>query len=287
MRGGGTVQRPVVRTDGVSRITLVGGVAWITLLRTSLTVTLRTQPVDSGARSVPRRGEQLIAGGRTADVLVRADGLLVKRSRSGRSLEAEAALLHHLRQHGVPVPRVVQADGPELVMEHVIGPTVAEELEARPWRAAALGRLMARVHRMLDQVPAPPDLPRFGVGGDGLLHLDLHPNNVLLGPEGPVVIDWVDARRGDRAVDVAYSWLIVASARLRSRYRLMRWAMLRAFLSGYDRDRLRAALPQAVRYRLSGSALEPDERAAVRRVARRVLGRRSGGRGTDPDDVVG
>ena len=43
-----------------------------------------------------------------------------------------------------------------------------------------------------------------------LLHGDLHPGNVLLGPSGPVLIDWTDAGSGPPAHDTATSWLVLA-----------------------------------------------------------------------------
>jgi aminoglycoside phosphotransferase (APT) family kinase protein len=43
-----------------------------------------------------------------------------------------------------------------------------------------------------------------------VLHLDLHPDNVLLGPIGPVLIDWRNTQEGPPELDVAMSALILA-----------------------------------------------------------------------------
>lgn len=43
-----------------------------------------------------------------------------------------------------------------------------------------------------------------------MLHLDLHPASVLLGENGPIVIDWCNARRGPAAFDLAMTALILA-----------------------------------------------------------------------------
>jgi aminoglycoside phosphotransferase (APT) family kinase protein len=52
--------------------------------------------------------------------------------------------------------------------------------------------LLARLHAQLHEIEAPPEL------GDGrLLHMDFHPGNVILSPDGPVVIDWGIARAGE------------------------------------------------------------------------------------------
>ena len=47
-----------------------------------------------------------------------------------------------------------------------------------------------------------------------MLHLDLHPLNVLMGPDGPVVIDWTNARPGPPGLDVAMTALILAGVSL-------------------------------------------------------------------------
>ncbi|WP_420540748.1 phosphotransferase [Nonomuraea roseoviolacea] len=44
------------------------------------------------------------------------------------------------------------------------------------------------------------------------LHLDLHPENVMLTPEGPMVVDRADASEGSPALDWGMSALILAEA---------------------------------------------------------------------------
>ncbi|MEU7531529.1 phosphotransferase [Saccharothrix sp. NPDC042600] len=207
---------------------------------------------------------RLLASGREADVYLRPDGLLLKRSRTGRDLRQEARLMRHLSAHGIPVPRVRDASGTDLVMEYVPGPRMSQELDAKPWRAGALGRELAELHRCLDDVPAPDFLP-----GDGcLLHLDLHPGNVVLGPAGPVVVDWANAARGDRKVDVALSWLAIAVAPLRPFKRLARSLMMKSFLAGVDVE-VRRAMPAAAAIRLARHARDAAEVDAVNRLVAR------------------
>ncbi|CAL9330913.1 Thiamine kinase [Actinosynnema sp. ALI-1.44] len=207
---------------------------------------------------------RLLASGREADVYLRPDGLLLKRSRTGRDLRQEARLMRHLSAHGIPVPRVRDASETDLVMEYVPGPRMSQELDAKPWRAGALGRELAELHRCLDDVPAPDFLP-----GDGcLLHLDLHPGNVVLGPAGPVVVDWANAARGDRKVDVALSWLAIAVAPLRPFKRLARTLMMRSFLAGVDVE-VRRAMPAAAAIRLARHARDAAEVDAVNRLVAR------------------
>ena len=65
--------------------------------------------------------------------------------------------------------------------------------------------MLARLHDDLHALPWP------GAGqGESLLHLDLHPLNVIVAAQGPVVIDWSNARPGPAGLDVALTALILA-----------------------------------------------------------------------------
>ena len=122
---------------------------------------------------------------------------------------------------GYPVPRVHRAAGRDLVMDLVGGPTLLESLARGDVAPAAGGALLAALHAELHRVPAPPgtlDLARADASGRGVapgrhpvvLHLDLHPGNVVLSPRGPVVIDWTNARGGPAALDRAVTAHILA-----------------------------------------------------------------------------
>ncbi|MEU7478976.1 phosphotransferase [Lentzea sp. NPDC042327] len=215
--------------------------------------------MTSGVRSVAQR--QHLASGQDSDVFIRSDGLLVKRTRTGRDLRREAEMMLYLSGHGIPVPRVHDATADELVMQYVPGPRMSEEIGRKPWLAGQLGRELADLHHRLDAVRAPD----FLTGDGDLLHLDLHPGNVVLGPEGPVVLDWACAMRGDRRLDVALSWVSLAVARLTTARRLTRWNFLRSFMANVD-PRAREAIPEAARIRLERHDRDPRERAALEKL---------------------
>jgi Ser/Thr protein kinase RdoA (MazF antagonist) len=81
---------------------------------------------------------------------------------------------------------------------------------ARPSeRAQAIGQACGGLHAVLAKVPAPNSLPHAAamaapaggaapLTGDRLLHLDLHPFNVLVDERGDVsgVLDWANERPG-------------------------------------------------------------------------------------------
>ncbi len=47
--------------------------------------------------------------------------------------------------------------------------------------------------------------------GQDLCHYDLHPDNILMSPDGPVVIDWMNVLVGNRLADVARTSMMLQS----------------------------------------------------------------------------
>ena len=155
----------------------------------------------------------LLASGRAADVYDQGDGTVLRRYRIDHGTDDELRVMRWLAEQGVPVPAVHHADGRDLVMERVVGPTMLEDLQRRPWMLLRHAATLARLQRELAAVAAPDWLPtKAGVPpGDALVHLDLHPMNVLLGPRGPVIIDWTNATRGAAAFDAGYTYVLMAT----------------------------------------------------------------------------
>ncbi len=216
---------------------------------------------------------QLIAAGRDADVYAVAPGRVLRRYRDhGKSAEHEAAVMAYARASGLPVPEVYDVDGPDLVLERVDGPTMTAALVSRPWTLPRQAKVLARLHRAVHEVPAPEWLDRRIGAGGALLHLDLHPENVLLTAAGPVIIDWTNAARGAAEVDVADTWLVLSAGRLSG----PRWkaATVRAAQGTFARLFRRAAgldlgtaLPVAATRRLVDRNLSEPERRRIRRLA--------------------
>ncbi|MGH8946046.1 MAG: phosphotransferase [Acidimicrobiia bacterium] len=211
----------------------------------------------------------LLASGRDADVFGYREGLVLRRYRRPQGTEREAAVMEHARRHGFPVPRVHEANQTDLVMERVEGPSMLVDISRRPWTLLRHARTLADLHQRLHRIPAPGWLAEGLDGGVELVHLDLHPDNVLLSADGPMVIDWANARLGHGATDVALTWIIVACS-FPAESRLDRWAaaigrgwFLRAFLARFDREALRRALPVAGGFRLADGNLRDEERRAL------------------------
>ncbi len=156
----------------------------------------------------------------------------------------EARFASAVHAIGAPVPQafgVEEIDGRAAsVFERVRGPSMWEHVVAHPDQAAAAGRQLADLQAALFALVPPIGLPaqRDRLAGKirsaarhvdaslaeavallphsrrppRLCHGDLHPNNVLMSKDGPKIIDWFDAARGDPAADIARSSLLLGVA---------------------------------------------------------------------------
>jgi aminoglycoside phosphotransferase (APT) family kinase protein len=193
---------------------------------------------------------------------------VLRRYRDGAPRAYEAHVMEHARGHGYPVPRVVDVRESALVLERVDGPTMLEDLRRRPWLLRRHAMLLAELHARLHRIPAPRDLPQVGPG-ETLLHLDFHPHNVLLTDGGPVVLDWTNARRGDPALDVALTWVILATSGGRLGRLFLRRYLLRRYLHELDTAAVREALPRAAQRRIGDRNVTEAERRRVRLLVER------------------
>lgn len=220
--------------------------------------------------------DTLIASGRAADVYDRGDGTVVRRSRADHDVETERRVMTWLAAEGVPVPRVHRGEGRDLVMDRIDGPTMLEDLERRPWRVVAHARTLASVQRRLGEMRAPDWFPhRHGVpSGDAVLHLDLHPMNVILGADGPTIIDWTNASRGPSGLDAAMSCALMSAYEVDGpRDRIARWLFVELFRAVRGRRVIRDAWPDALALRLRDPNLTPGERASLEAALARARSR--------------
>lgn len=225
----------------------------------------------------------LLGAGRSADVYALGQGRVLRRYRVPIDVAAEARLMRYLFASGYPVPEVYDADGQDMVMERLDGPDMLADLGRRPWLIPRHARTLADLHDRLHHISAPVGLPELvspggtvSGGGSAVLHLDLHPANVMLTKRGPVVIDWVDAHAGPPGADVAIAYLIMSTAdtdllppRLRPVIRLLRAEFCRRFVTAAA-DSPWPHLADAARLRLANVNTRPSEAARLRRIAERA-----------------
>jgi aminoglycoside phosphotransferase (APT) family kinase protein len=157
----------------------------------------------------------------------------------------------------LPVPRVIDwaefGEMAAVLLERLPGQPALAAAARTPALAREVGRACGAVHALLAKVPAPPRLPAApattGAGaGARLLHLDLHPLNILVsggGTEVTGVLDWANATAGDPVLDQARSWAILTlDPAARARRAKPGW---RALAEGWAEAGALDALPASAR----------------------------------------
>jgi len=187
---------------------------------------------------------ELVGRGRTSDVYEYGADSVIKLPHDDVPAEwpsFEAALTAAVVDMGVPAPAVrdvVTIDSrTAVVFERIRGDSMWQQMVARPSDAPALARELARIQKDLHAAGIAPSIPelvdrtarkiRLAPGlsqaeqdeaislseqlprGAALLHGDLHPGNVLMGRDGPVVIDWFDATIGHPVADILRSSILM------------------------------------------------------------------------------
>ncbi len=230
-----------------------------------------------------------IALGRTAKVYAWEDGKILKLLHNWvhpGNADHELRLARIVQASGLPVPAVfdiVEVDGRRgLVYERVDGPSMLDAMGKNPQKTRHYLRQLAGLHfnmhthsvpelpsqrerlqwKIEHAKPLPQELKAAALqaleslpDGNRLCHGDFHPGNILLTTRGPIIIDWIDASRGNPLADVARTYLLFSTARLPGFSVLAlllrianRW-MLNQYLQSYfasqpsERNDLKAWLP--------------------------------------------
>jgi tRNA A-37 threonylcarbamoyl transferase component Bud32 len=203
---------------------------------------------------------ELLASGREADVFDIGDGRVLRRNRDDRDVEREAEVMIRLAAQGFPVPAVHHAAGRDLVMERVDGPSMLAALVTDQIDVITAAGIMTTLHKRLRQAD--------------ILHLDLHPDNVILSPAGPVLIDWSNCAEGPADLDPAVSALILAQVSVGDTDLAdLAYELLRAFAPSLDTT---TELPAAVELRETNPSMSARELADLGKAAdlvRRLSGR--------------
>ena len=162
-----------------------------------------------------------------------------------RSIKVEASNALTLQAAGLPVPlyfEQTEIDGRRgNVFERIEGRSISDSLRKTPFRFFELAGRFAAVHRLIHRTES-SDLPPLAEhlrrviahaaalgparkeqlnsllhslpAGASVCHFDFHPNNVILSPRGPVVLDWGSARCGNPLADVARTCVLFATDHL-------------------------------------------------------------------------
>ena len=220
---------------------------------------------------------EVIAKGRDTEIVDHGPGLVLRRPMVPRSMAQEAAVMGWVHGQGYPCPAPVELADDGLVMARLDGVSMLDDLVGHPHRLRRHATLLADLHGWLHRLHPPDDLglPTFFGPGPSLLHGDLHPGNVLLTADGPMVIDWTNASIGPAGADVAVTWLLLAAAQPPTR-RLERAAVaglrglfVRSFLAATDEPAAARCLAVVLERRRGDPNLSADELAAMARIVER------------------
>ncbi|GIG66170.1 hypothetical protein Pen01_24650 [Phytomonospora endophytica] len=205
---------------------------------------------------------------------------VLRRYRQGGPTETEARLMNYLADHDYPVPAVHDVDGTDMVLDRLYGRTMTAMGARAPHRITAFARTLAGLHNRLHTIPAPPWLARvegFEAGSDDrVLHLDLHPDNVIMTGDGPVVIDWCTARAGEPGLDVASVMVLLSAMRppvpwwTRALIAAMRTPLLTAFLIAVEHEATDELVRAAIQRRLDDRNTSPEEKRRLRDWSERI-----------------
>lgn len=186
----------------------------------------------------------LVGHGARAEVYAWGEGKVLKLFWEGTRPEGtagEAMASKAVHDAGLPVPDcfgTVTVNGRHgIIFERIDGPAMREHLLGRPWLVDRMAWRTAELHAAMHGIVVPDTYPaqrpalersiraatqlceevkaavlealRRLPDGDRLCHGDFHPGNILLGPKGPVIIDWPGAKRGNPVADVARTVLLL------------------------------------------------------------------------------
>lgn len=202
---------------------------------------------------------------------------VVRTSTYHSDLSREAEALEILTQAGFPAPKLKERLSPSsLVMERIDGPTMLEDLVSRPWTLARHAKNLARLHRALGKVSAPPEWDRVSEG-DSIVHLNLHPATIRINSGRPVVLNWNRSACGCPAFDAAVTYVILRTSESDNRGlgRLLiigvRKRFAKIFIKEFGAGEVLTHVREAAELRLLDANLSPGEREAVFALARDEL----------------
>ncbi len=182
-----------------------------------------------------------------------------------------------LRASKYPAPNMVGelTDG-SIILEKPEGSTMLKDLTSRPWRIHKHARTLAQLHRKLGDIEAPLSWAQV-CPGSSVLHLDLHPGNVLITTDGPVVVNWHTVARGSTSFDAALTYVMLRTGETDSKLfaRLVintfRKTFAQFFAKAFGKEQIEKYLREAAELRLLNTNLSATERERVFALARGEL----------------
>jgi Ser/Thr protein kinase RdoA (MazF antagonist) len=212
-----------------------------------------------------------IAYGRTAEIYPWQEGEVLKLFYDWFELgdiEYEARIARAIHAGGLPIPAVGEIvrvnDRHGLVYQRVDGDPMWMNLFLKPWRVFQYARRTADLHAEMHASAIQADIPsqrqklvskirhsetlpaqlrskalavlETMPGGDRLCHGDFHPGNILMTAQGEIIIDWIDASRGNPLADLARTSILALGAVNCQIQNSVQKVFMRIFHAAYIRD---------------------------------------------------
>ncbi|WP_322509701.1 aminoglycoside phosphotransferase family protein [Anaerolinea sp.] len=185
-----------------------------------------------------------LAVGRTAEIFAWRENQVLKLFHAWVGFDAveyEYRIARAVQSCGLPVPQVGEIveykERYGITCQRIKGISMTESLVRTPWKIFRYARRMAELHARVHAVAHPADIPPLHPkiarkilqatslparlrqkalnrleqlpDGHGLCHGDFHPDNILLTPQGEVILDWMDAGMGNPLADLARTSIIL------------------------------------------------------------------------------
>jgi uncharacterized protein (TIGR02172 family) len=195
-----------------------------------------------------------ISYGRTSEIYAWGEGQILKLFYDWfglENIETERRITKAVSESGYPAPAVGEIvqikDRYGLVYQRVHGDSMWRIIRHRPWLAALYGRRSAELQASLHESTLQMDLPsqrqkmisRISESesipddirpkvleelenlpdGDRLCHGDFWPGNILITPQGEIIIDWLHASRGNPLADVSRTIILCLGGAETSQFR--------------------------------------------------------------------
>jgi uncharacterized protein (TIGR02172 family) len=219
-----------------------------------------------------------ISQGRTADIYTFGEEYILKlfhKEWAKESIEQEFKVNQLLRENTIQVPEAYEIINYEgrmgIIYERIFGPTVLQLMEKHPFSYLKQARLLADLHLYIhnftcDKLPSQKKILTERIrantvisngqkiallqdlanleDSDSICHGDFNPDNVIISPKGPIIIDWTDATYGNPVADVTAITLMTeiveisesASPITKLMFRLLRKHFIRTYKVRYFKN---------------------------------------------------
>lgn len=185
---------------------------------------------------------ELLGSGNTASVYQWGKTEVIKVFHDHRCAVNEAKnaeIINNLKLRSPNYSGLVEFEGKScIIYERIDGPTMLRQIEPTKLSLSQNAKLMAQLHfeihnvkinfspnlktEITNKINASQEITSHEKqiiidilntlpDGKALCHYDFHPDNIILSPKGPIIIDWMNTLVGNQAADITRSSMMIQS----------------------------------------------------------------------------